>query len=374
MTEKQIILIVDDTTENIDILKGSLNSYYTIRIACNGEIAIRAANVRPYPDLILLDIMMPEMDGYEVCRRLKENPITKDIPIIFVTAKFELEDELAGLGFGAVDYITKPFRVPIVQARIKTHLALRAATRKLDEQNHVLRQEREFIENIILKMRYADTLDERYLRYLISPVEVTAGDMLLAVFPSDGRQLVLLGDFTGHGLSAAIGGPLVTYIFYELAKRECSGEFILSEINRQLCLRLPTGIFFSATLIEISQDRQQATLWNAGLPDTLLVRNHRIKSHIPSSTFPLGISENMDISGAATTLTLEQGDLLYIFSDGIIEAKDKKNTMFGMERLEPFIEKVATGNRKLDDLATLLNEHVGSSAHEDDITIVEIQA
>jgi len=366
------ILVVDDTPENINVLKGALIADYIIRSVFNGQAAIRAAQVKPYPDLILLDIMMPGMDGYEVCRILKADPATRDIPIIFITAKIEFEDELDGLKLGAVDYITKPFSLPIVQTRVKNHIALQSANRKLDEHNQILLRERKLIENVIIKMRHTDRLDEGYLRYLVSPVEITAGDMLLATFTPDGRQLVLLGDFTGHGLCAAIGGPLVVYIFYELAHCGRSGELILEEINKQLYLGLPTGMFFAATMLEISQNREKATHWGAGLPDTLLIHNHCINNRIQSGMVPLGILKNVSISNAAKNLSLEKGDRLYIFSDGIIEEMDNQHIEFGMERLEAFLEKVSTGENTLKDLLTLLNEHAGSTFHNDDITIVEI--
>ncbi|HIJ82796.1 MAG: response regulator receiver protein [Magnetococcales bacterium] len=371
-TRKPIILVVDDTAENIDVLNDALISDYTVRSATSGQIALKAANVKPHPDLILLDIMMLDMDGYEVCRRLKADSATREIPIIFVTTKSEMADELEGLKLGAVDYITKPFSIPIVLARVKTQLALSAAHRKLDDQNQILLEERELIENIILKMRQADRLDTRHLRYLIAPVEVTAGDMLLSSFTPDGRQLVLLGDFTGHGLPAAIGGPMVTDIFYNLTKSGVFGAQILDEINSQLCIRMPVNIFLAASLVEISPGREHATLWNAGLPHALLVRRGSIQRYFPSTIMFLGVSVALNIPEAAMSLSLEPGDLLYSFSDGIIEAKDTRGNMFGMRRLEDFLTPAIVKDLVLEDLIVLLNEHVGSSVHNDDITLVEI--
>lgn len=121
--EKQSVLIVDDTPENIDVLKGVLGSEYQIRAATNGMTALKIAESKQ-PDIILLDIMMPEMDGYEVCRRLKSNPKTVKIPVIFVTAMAEAEDEEFGLNLGVVDYITKPIKASITRARVKNHLAM----------------------------------------------------------------------------------------------------------------------------------------------------------------------------------------------------------------------------------------------------------
>ncbi len=116
------VLVVNDAPENIDLLDGVLNQDYKIKAALNGEKALKIAGSENPPDIILLDIEMPGMDGYEVCRRLNADPQTRDIPIIFVTAKSDESDEIKGLEIGAVDYITKPFSPPIVQVRVETHL------------------------------------------------------------------------------------------------------------------------------------------------------------------------------------------------------------------------------------------------------------
>ncbi|MEW6996721.1 HD-GYP domain-containing protein [Colwelliaceae bacterium BS250] len=134
MTEQATILVVDDNADNIDVLNGILRPFYKVKAALNGEIALKIAHSKQQPDLILLDVMMPGMDGHEVCRQLKANPITSEIPIIFVTAKTEIQDEQIGFELGAVDYITKPVSVPIVQARVKNHLALYNQQRELERQ------------------------------------------------------------------------------------------------------------------------------------------------------------------------------------------------------------------------------------------------
>lgn len=131
-TDKQLVLVVDDTPENIDILSNTLRPNYKVKAALNGHKALELAQADPQPDIILLDIMMPEIDGYEVCKQLKNNPLTKPIPVIFITAKAAEEDERKGLELGAVDYITKPISPPIVEARVHTHLALSNQNRLLE--------------------------------------------------------------------------------------------------------------------------------------------------------------------------------------------------------------------------------------------------
>jgi putative two-component system response regulator len=143
---KETVLVVDDTPANVDVLNGLLRDDYTVKVALDGERALKIALTDTPPDIILLDVMMPGMDGYEVCRVLKEDPRTRKVPVIFVTAKDETEDEMKGFELGAADYITKPISPPIVKARVKTQLQLydqnRALERKVAERTVELNQTR----------------------------------------------------------------------------------------------------------------------------------------------------------------------------------------------------------------------------------------
>ncbi|MGF1776637.1 HD domain-containing phosphohydrolase [Vibrio nomapromontoriensis] len=139
--KQHTILLVDDTPDNLDLLNGVLAEKYQIKIATSGKIALKIAHRLPKPDLILLDIMMPEMDGYDVCRQLKSHPVTQDIPVIFITAKTQTEDETKGFALGAVDYITKPISPPIVRARVETHLFLHNQRQALELEVQIRTQE-----------------------------------------------------------------------------------------------------------------------------------------------------------------------------------------------------------------------------------------
>ena len=131
--DRKLVLIVDDTPTNVAVVSGVLKDFFRTKVATNGEKALAIANAPDKPDLILLDVMMPGMDGFEVCRRLKDNPATRDIPIIFLTAKTDEVDEEKGFDVGAVDYIHKPFSAPIVLARVRTQLALQEALMEAKE-------------------------------------------------------------------------------------------------------------------------------------------------------------------------------------------------------------------------------------------------
>lgn len=139
ISKKPTILVVDDTASNIDILLETLGMDYEIMVALDGNTALNQAK-KNQPDIILLDIMMPEMDGYEVCKRLKADKLTQEIPVIFVTAMNELVDEEKGLELGAIDYITKPFSLPIVKARVKNHLILQLAKEAVKRQKDILEE------------------------------------------------------------------------------------------------------------------------------------------------------------------------------------------------------------------------------------------
>lgn len=145
---KETILIVDDVPENLTILSSILAPTYTVLAAKNGKKALEIANKTPGPDLILLDVVMPDVNGLEICGILKSDPLTKDIPVIFVTSQNEVFDEARGFEAGAVDYLIKPVNPLIVRARVKTHLALSSATREKSLQNHILQENIRLLEQI----------------------------------------------------------------------------------------------------------------------------------------------------------------------------------------------------------------------------------
>src|SRR5215469_12254658 len=155
--EKRLLLLVDDDSENIQVVHSILKDRYKIRVAMNGAKALELAKVEPQPDLILLDVMMPQMDGYEVCGCLKADQRTKDIPVIFLTGKTEVADETRGFEVGAVDYIHKPFSPPIVTARVRTHLMLRDAHETVTRQLVAINGELEMARQIQLSILPQET-------------------------------------------------------------------------------------------------------------------------------------------------------------------------------------------------------------------------
>jgi len=365
------ILVVDDTPENIDVLRGILGAEYTLKVANSGLLALKIAAAQP-PDLILLDIMMPGMDGYEVCRQLKADPRTAAIPVIFITARAETEDEVQGLVLGAVDYLTKPVIPAIVRARVQTQLALRQARFELEEKNLILSDEKELLEDIVSRMRSASPFDGRKLRHIQSSLEKTCGDIVLSAYRTDGAQHVLVGDFSGHGLPAAFGGPLVSYIFYRLTAEGCAMRSILEEVNRILCRQLPTQLYMAAAALELPPDRKHAMIWNCGLPPVLSLSATHGMSRIDSSGLPLGISESADTSEPHSLAGMESGMHYYLYSDGITEAASVAGELYGQARLEALVSRIHRERLPLEVVWQELDAYCGGQGLSDDAAMVEI--
>jgi diguanylate cyclase (GGDEF)-like protein len=186
--KKPLILIVDDTPTNIQVLAESLRAEYRVRVAGSGKAAFEIIAKVGAPDLILLDVMMPDMDGYEVCRRLKQAPETQNVPVIFVTAKADAIDEEYGLSLGAVDYIAKPFHLPIVAARVRNHINLKIKTDLLESQAML-----DGLTNIPNRRRFDETFESEWKRAL-------RGGTPLSLIMADIDFFKRYNDNYGHGI------------------------------------------------------------------------------------------------------------------------------------------------------------------------------
>jgi len=187
MQQRPTILIVDDVPTNVQILADALRADYRIKVANNGLSALEIAQREPRPDLILLDVMMPEMDGLEACKRLKKMPQTKNIPIIFITAKTEESDEELGLNLGAVDYITKPFSIAITKARIRNHIQLKRQADLLESLSLV-----DALTHIPNRRRFNETIDAEWKR-------AARENTSLALLMIDIDHFKEYNDYYGHG-------------------------------------------------------------------------------------------------------------------------------------------------------------------------------
>lgn len=363
------ILLVDDETPNLKLLRAILQFDYTLMFAKSGQVALELAKEQ-VPDLILLDIMMPGMDGYAVCQHLKMDDVTKDIPVIFITAMSDIGDELKGFDAGGVDYLTKPVSPPVVKARVRTHLSLRAAYRKLQDLNEQLSFERQTIENIVSRMRNSVQFDRSHLRYLVVSAEKTSGDILLSACRPDGAQHVLLGDFTGHGLTAAVAGPIVADIFYSRTAEGMGMAEIMQEVNRSLYEKLPTHMFMVGGFLELNGQRDRLQVWNCSLPEIFVFRNGGVHARVVSAHMPRGIRNQPDKPG--TKIEVLPGDRVLAFTDGIVEEKNLASEEFGIERLEPILVQLVVFEEPLEIIPEALQRFREGREQSDDVTLVEL--
>lgn len=366
---KKRLLIVDDEPGNITLLVRYLSAEYDISVATNGMDALDIVAVRQ-PDLILLDVLMPGMTGHQVCRTLKSHEETRNIPVIFITAMTGESDEMKGFELGAVDFISKPFVPGVVEARVRTHLELRTAHKELANANEALLYERSVVEDVLANMRQSALFDKKNLSFLVSPVERTAGDMVFSAFRPDGTQHIMLGDFTGHGLTAAIGGPLVSDIFYSETARGQTMDLIFSEINIRLHQILRHDMFLAGGFLEVNANREAVTIWNSGIPEVLIFRDGRLIQQIASSHLPRGLTNRPDKAGVV--VSLHKNDRAFVYSDGVVETRDRQGHMFGHDRLLTFLQSAWNQGDTPGLLNQVLEAFRGGGDQEDDVTFLEL--
>jgi len=365
------ILAVDDEPINRLILEDLIEDRYELTVVENGEACLQSVEIR-MPDLILLDINMPGLSGFEVCKILKSSPATTNVPVIFLTAMIESKDERIGFKLGAVDYITKPFTESIVLARIKTHLML-STTRQLLESNHKkLKQERDYFEEVILSMRKDKRFDRSNLQFMVSPVERSNGDIILSACNAQNHQHMLVGDFTGHGLNAAIAGPLVSSLFYTQMAVSATAPNVLEVINNELFRKLPAQCFLAAIYIDWDKEAKTVTIWNFGMPSAVIYNEADMTGQCDSMTMALGIVECCEYGLTPKVLPFTAGSRLFCYTDGMVEVANARGELYGDARVRALLKEISCQHVKFDQVLDRLEAFAEGVPIEDDVTLMEL--
>ncbi len=365
------LLIVDDNHINRQVLREMLELQgHQVIEAGSGDEAIDLFQRHP-PDLVLMDIMMPGMDGHETTRRLKRLAGARHTPVIYVTAKSATSALPTALEAGGDDFIGKPVDFNILQAKVRAHLRIRALNRKLDEQNRQLAHQQRLIEHFFDNALQQSHLEPTVIRHHLAPMSAFNGDLLLAERSPHGSLYILMGDFTGHGLSAAMGTLPAAQAFFAMARKGLSIAEMARGINRQLASLLPPGMFLAATLLELSVSGQHVTLWSGGMPKIwwLNAQGH-IKTCLPSFHMPLGILEDAKFDASTRSYPVNHGDRLYLLSDGLIEASSNGQS-FGEQRLQQALSR--DSGDPFDNVLAELNRFLGDQEQGDDISLIEIR-
>jgi CheY-like chemotaxis protein len=374
------VLIVDDDEISRVVLEIMLRrDGHVVHTAKNGDEAL-AQYEAVRPDLILMDIRMPVMDGYEATRRIKAVAGRHFVSIIFLTAPTDEMSLVNCLEVGGDDFLMKPVSGIILRAkltaaaRVHRHIQdLEWQARDLNIHHERLRYEHELAERVFAKIIGNHGGQAGNIRMELLPLAVTNGDLLLVERTPKGGQYVLLGDCTGHGLAAAIGAIPITDIFYAMTRKGFGLREIVVEMNRKLHAILPTGHFLAACMVEWDYASNQMEIWNGGVPDAFIVSNSGIVSaRIPSRNIPLGIVGNEELTIHIETRQVSRGDRLYLYTDGLIEARDGEGLMFGEKRLEDLIASNRDRAGLFDEICAALGAFRGGQEQEDDITLVEV--
>src|ERR1700741_4201659 len=290
---QKLILIVDDTPVNIGVISGALKDSYKTKVATNGQKALALASAEEKPDLILLDIMIPGMDGYEVCSRLKADPATSEIPVIFLTGQTAAEDETRGFEVGAVDYVHKPFSPAVVKARVRSHIFLREARAQLAAQLLALNNELEMARQIQLSIlpHSIPKLPGLDIAARFIPMTSVAGDFYDFIQIDDTHLGMLIADVSGHGLPSALIASMLQVSLTGQAGHASKPSKGLAGLNRALCGEF-TDNFVTAAYVYVDLENNLMRYAGAGHPPMLQWRNSTGKAtQVLENGLVIGIME-----------------------------------------------------------------------------------
>jgi len=327
------VLLVDDTKANLDILVEGLKSEHKLSLALNGEMALQIATRTP-PDLVLLDIIMPGMDGYEVCRRLREKPETAEVPIMFLSSLEEVQNKTRGFEAGANDYLTKPFEMLEVKARVRSLLKAKAYSDAVKEQ---IASELRVARDIQMGMLPHDFtgLERTYsvsFGAVLEPAREVGGDLYGVCSAGIDRLVVFLGDVSGKGLAASMFMVRAISLARLLAREIAEPERILARLNDELAIDNPSGMFVTFLCGVFEANSGNLVLANAGhCRPMLLPIGKPPQWALPNLGTALGLEPGLQFE--RTELMLGKGDGLLLYSDGVSEAFNFQEECYGSERL-----------------------------------------
>ncbi len=330
------------------------------------------------PDLVFVDLVKAEPDGDEATRSLEALLRPQFVPTIFLAATADEQRHSQGVEAGGDDVLIKPYCRKLLRAKIDAALRARGLQRDIAEQRDALTQYRlrqqrdlEVAKRILDNVTSHNRLEAPNVRYALRPMETLNGDIILAANRPTGEQCFLVGDFTGHGLPAAIGAMTVQGIFMSMVAKGFGIEDIVLELNGKMRALLPVDRFLSAAMLELHLDTGLLKVWNGGMPD-ILVRSGegRVITRYASENVPLGILSARDYAVAAHSATLAPGDHLLVYSDGLIEAHDPAKELYGNARLQAVMDAPGPAFERFEALLASLGRHVQSAPQSDDVSVL----
>ncbi len=374
------ILLAEDSAPDRLILESIVAKAGYNAIAVSDGLQAVDAFTSQSPDIIMLDVLMPNMGGISAAREIRHLAKEEFVPIIFLTSLSDDESLVECIEAGGDDFLPKPYNPVVLQSKIKAfsrmremHVTLAQQKSLIEVHNQHLIQEQTVAKQVYDKIAHSGCLDLDIINSYMSPLAVFNGDVLVAEISPSGSIMILLGDFTGHGLPAAIGSMPLASTFYGMVRKGFSMADILKEINLKLHQILPIGFFCCATCIDINLEKRRMRIWNGGLPESFLYRaatnNYEM---LQSKNLPLGVLSEQNFRADSKRVPLEMGDRFYMWSDGVFEARNQTGEMFGEERLHAIMEERKGSAKLFDEILGQVHNHIGESDKDDDISLIEI--
>ncbi|MCW8127527.1 ATP-binding SpoIIE family protein phosphatase [Microbulbifer halophilus] len=329
------------------------------------------------PDLVIYGPAAAPRATPEDLQLLRTRAGPEPVPILFVKSERETLGS-ACLQTGCDDILVRPYNPNLVQLKLAAlqrfcdfNRSLLAQRNRMRQHHADLLQEQASARQIFSNMGRESCLDQtRAIRYHLSPRAVLNGDVLAAAYAPGGKLMMLLGDFTGHGLAAAVGAVPLTSIFYSMVPKGFSLCHILRELNAKLHRVLPGNMFCCAVMLELDPHKQYGRLFNGGMPSACLRCGSGNLRMLESRHLPLGVLAETEVDEAVIHFPLETGDYLYLWSDGIHEARNLKGEMFGEQRLLDAVSAPMVEGRRFEHILAAVN-HFGAEQH-DDLSLVEV--
>jgi sigma-B regulation protein RsbU (phosphoserine phosphatase) len=369
------ILIVDDAKANVDILVEALRHEYKLSVALSGESALQSIE-RSQPDLVLLDILMPGIDGYEVCRRLRASAPTREIPVMFLSSLEEVQNKTLGFEVGANDYLTKPFEILEVKARVRSLLKAKAYSDAVKEKiASELRIAREIQLGILPSDIAATTMGAGIdIETFLEPAREVGGDLYEVLRTDDGRLVVAIGDVSGKGIPAALFMAVTMTLVRTMGLRYREPDEIIFHVSEALARQNSRDMFVTLFCIVLDPRNDTVTCASAGHPALALVRAGSPPSLPVGSTGGLaGIERGLKIS--RQSMEFLPGDTIVLYTDGVTEAMNEGDELFGDERLLAQLASTSRGTpaETVSGLVDAIRRFVGKREPADDIAILALR-
>ncbi len=373
MNESKLALVVDDSKMQCMMLSVLLQEEgYRVVTANDGACGV-AQYIEHQPDLVLMDINMPIMNGYEAARQIKKLSHGTLAPLIFITSMDTDSAFIESVDAGGDSILVRPFTPEVFKAKIKAIQRISDLYSQVKNLQQAQQKDEELAEQLLSGVIGARNYAPDRIGIVKKAAAIFSGDIQLSVLCPNGDINVLLGDFTGHGLRSSIGAIPLAETFRAMTRKGFSLFEIIQQINQQLYDLLPTDLFLAASFISVSPHNKSAYIFNAGLPDTYIFNEKaEIKHKITSQHIPLGVIENLLPDSCLEVVSVDEGDRIVLISDGVIEARNTTGEMYGIERFE----QAVTSSGFEQNIAVLImqsvNEFCLDTQQEDDISIIDI--